>query len=120
MTTVEKAARIYQLEPCGGTFLSDLEAHLLHGFVFSRPDLFVMLRPVRLMFDADGRVCNKADIIDPWICHHDPDCWHVALFAGNAARAWEFLPWDMPWMSFERKNVLRFYRTESLRNHTLT
>lgn len=110
MTPVEQAAAVYERETCARTFREDLEAHLLHGFVFSRPDFFVMGRPVI-------RTADPALIVNPW--HHFPssecDCWHVFLFAGNMLPAWRIMPWDLPWFSWERKNELRFVRVESMR-----
>lgn len=104
MMPVEKAAEVYSREKCARTFREDLEAHLLNGFVFSRPDFFIMGRPVI-------KSADPALIIDP--THHFPssecDCWHIYLFAGNMVRAWAIMPWALPWFSFERKNELRFY-----------
>src|SRR5512136_811009 len=112
MTTMHKALEVYRREVCGSTFEDDLSAHLLHGCVFSRPDFFVMLRPV----------CSKApreQIIDPWhVFHTDYDCWHMYLFAGNMARAWDFLPFPLPLVSFEKRNSLRFYDLGSFRRHS--
>lgn len=110
MMPVEKAAEVYQREGCARTFRQDLEAHLLNGFVFSRPDFFIMGRPV--ISTAD-----QALIVDP--SHRFPsaecDCWHIYLFAGNMIRAWAIMPWELPLFSFERKNELRFYPVSAIR-----
>jgi len=110
-SAVEHAMAVFEREPCGITFASMLEAHLLHGFVFSRPDFFVMLRPV-------VSSAPRADIIDSWHCFHgEPcDCWHIALASGNLAKAWDFLPCELPLMSFERRNRLRFHDLRTLRS----
>jgi hypothetical protein len=110
VTCVERAAAIYAKEPCSGTFRSDLEAHLLYGFVFSRPDFFVMGRPVI-------KAAPYAEIVDPWQVFPSSqcDCWHVFLMAGNVARALAMIPWELPWLSFERRNVLRFARLDRIR-----
>jgi hypothetical protein len=90
-----------------------LEAHLLNGFVFSTPRYFVMGRPV-------VRSAPAHLILDP--THVFPatqaDCWHVWLLAGDVGKAWGVLPWELPWMSFERGNVLRFRRLHSMRRLT--
>lgn len=113
MSAIAKALEVYKRETCGSTFESDLEAHFAHGMVFSRPDFFVMLRPV----------CSTAptsEIINPWHVFHDGyDCWHIYLFAGNMARAWDFLPFALPLVSFEKRNSLRFYRLDAFR-HRIT
>ena len=107
MSPFERAAEVYRTEWCRRTLREDLEAHLVGGFVFARPDFFIMGRPV-------VRTADPALVVDPW--HHFPtadcDCWHVYLFAGNMARAWSVMPWPLPWFSWERKNELRFGQSE--------
>lgn len=109
MTPVERAAAVYRSEPCAHTFRADLEFYLLNGFVCSRPDYFVMGRPVMRHASQDLIVGHYR--FPSGAC----DCWHVALHSGNVARAWDFLPWDLPWVSFERENVLRFHTLRSIR-----
>lgn len=110
MMPVEQAAKVYETEPCARTFKEDLEAHLLNGFVFSRPDFFIMGRPVI-------KAASYEEITDPW--HKFPsaecDCWHIHLMAGNCARAWVIMPWELPWFAWERKNELRFYPVSAIR-----
>lgn len=107
---VEDAAEVYQREGCARTFREDLELHLLNGFVFSTPEFFAMGRAV--VKSANPRV-----LVDP--AHVFPaaecDCWHVYLFAGRMHRAFEIIPWELPWFSFERGNELRFYPVSSIR-----
>ena len=109
MMPVEHAAKVYEGEKCARTFREDLEAHLLNGFVFSRPDFFIMGRPVI-------KAADPALIVDPW--HKFPsaecDCWHIYLFSGNMVRAWAIMPWPLPWFCWERKNELRFYSVEAI------
>jgi hypothetical protein len=99
----EEAKRVYELEPCARTFTEDLEAHFQRGFVFSRPDYFVIGRPVI-------STAPQSQIVNPW--HKFPsgecDCWHCYLMAGNIAKAFEIVPWPLPLLSYERRNVLRF------------
>ena len=108
MNAFLKAIEVYQRESCARTFNEDLSWYLEHGFVFSRPDLFMMGRPVSQyagydaitgLFKFNSKAC---------------DCWHVHLFAGNIAPAFQFMPWSLPWISFERNNELRFWRMENM------
>ena len=105
MTPVEHAAQVYQSEPCARTFAQDLEAHLLHGYVFSAPAFFVMGRAVKknapewLILRPDKRILN-------------PDAWLVWLCAGDMGEALKHLPYPLPWIGFQRKNVLRWYPAE--------
>lgn len=104
MSPYEQAKAVYDREPCARSFAQDLELHMRGGFVFSRPDFFVMGRPVI-------STMQHAFIVNPAYRFHSAecDCWHVYLFAGNIARAWGVLPWPLPLFSWERKNELRFY-----------
>jgi len=112
MTPYELATRVYKSEPCARTFEEDLALHLRWGVVLARPDFFIMGRPV-------WSKAPPAQIVNPAVRFEYPvqvDCWHVYLAAGNLARAWDFLPFPLPLMSFERKNDLRFYSLERLRS----
>ena len=114
MSPFEQAAQVYQRERCARSFTEDVELHFLHGFVFSRPDFFIMGRPVI-------KAAPYALIVDP--AHLFPssecDCWMVYLMAGNIARSWVTLPWPLPWLAFERKNELRFVSADAIKRLSL-
>jgi hypothetical protein len=103
------ARNVYQSEPCARTFQVDLMWYLEHGFVYSTPDYFVMGRPV---FAGYSQELITGLYSFP---HEACDCWHVYLMAGDVKQAWKILPWDLPLVSFERQNVLRFYRLAAMR-----
>ena len=109
MSPAEQAAAVYEREPCARTFEEDLEAHLLHGWVVSTPQFFVMARPV-------DSAAQPACIVNPW--HRFPpeacDTWHIYLAAGDLCAALQWLPHPLPKIAFERRNILRYYRLESL------
>lgn len=115
MTPYQRAARVYELESCARTFAEDLEWHLVNGFVFSRPDFFVMGRPV-VSTAPDRSLIVGLHRFPSAVC----DCWHVYLMAGNMARAWDMLPWELPLVSFERGNVLRVHRLAAIRRLSST
>lgn len=104
MTTFEKACAIYQSEPCARTLREDLEAHLLHGMVYSTPKAFIMARYV-------SRRMSDADIVNPWISEPTglADCIHIYLAAGDLTQFFTFPHDPVKWISFERENQLRFY-----------
>lgn len=112
----EQAAAVYGRESCARSFAEDLEAHLLNpqGLVVSCPRAFAMVRPVR-------RDWERGRIVDPWeyalTC--SPDCWHIYLYAGEIDAVFDFPHEPLPWVSFERGNVLRFYRYERIRARCL-
>jgi len=109
MNHYEAAKKVYEREACSRTFVLDLELHLRHGFVFSRPDFFIMGRAV--IRDAD-----PALIVDPEHSFEADrcDCWHIYLFAGAMGPAFSIMPWVLPWVSMERKNELRFLALSSI------
>lgn len=110
MTPFEQAMLVYQSEPCARTFEQDLRLHFQFGFVFSTPDFFVMGRPVMKDW-IESVIVDPMKLLQPMQC----DCWHVHTFAGNLSKAWGILPYPLPFISFERKNELRFYRLDALR-----
>lgn len=101
---------MYALHPRERTFAEYVGWHLAYGFVLSRPDVFVMGRPivrregesgVKWMANRDGDVAGRCDT------------WFVHAASGNIQRAWELIPWNLPWIAWERTldrtRELRFY-----------
>lgn len=111
MTPVQRAAAVYQREPCARSFQEDLEAHLLHGYVYSTREAFLMARPVW----SKGPVEN---IINPWFnafSHYDT--WHVYLYAGELAQPFQVAPYPLRYVSWEKRNKLRRYTWLEVQNH---
>ena len=105
MRPVERAAAVYQQEECARTFAEDLEAHLMHGFVYSDENLFYMARPVS--YNATGY-----EITNPWhnTWGNPPDMWHVYLYSGALRDLFVYAPNKFQYASFERNNILRRYQ----------
>jgi len=104
MTPVQKAAAVYQKEPCPRSFKEDLEAHLLdpNGIVISTSELFLMARPVLHYHPYYA-------VTDPHIRYANGDCWHLYLFSGSLMSAFKYAPYRLPYVSYERTNSLRVY-----------
>lgn len=101
MTPYQQAREIYNREECARTFEEDLIAHLNNGYVINTPELFMMFREVDRSFS--GLVLN------PHCRFIDGDTWHIYVAAGDMLRIEEYFPYPLPYISFERKNRLRFY-----------
>lgn len=115
MSPFLEAKAVYEREPCRREFFEDVCLHLMHGFVFSTPEFFIMGRPVLSSAPAEMVVTPSVQ----WP-RESCDCWHIYLFAGDMTKAWTILPWQLPKISFERKNELRFYRFRDIRRLSLT
>ncbi len=98
----------------GEQFVEDHRLHLLHGYVFSTPTLFVMGRPI--------------DRFDDWPRLKDPlvryppereNCWWLFLLAGEAREAWRYLPYPLPYIGWERRGKPRFFESRKLFPHTV-
>jgi hypothetical protein len=112
MTPLERAQAVYREEWCARTFWEDFKLYLRHGCVISLPDVFVMGRPVKTGWSSQM-------ILNPEITTDDPDCWHVALYAGDLSKAFDYQPFFLPFVSFERRNRLKIYATVTLTKHLL-
>lgn len=110
MTPFEQAAKVYDRESCVRSFTEDVELHFLHGFVHSTPDFFIMGRPV-------VRAAAPALILNPShpFARAECDAWMVYLAAGDLGKAWQVLPWPLPWLVFERNNELRFVSADAIK-----
>src|SRR5215212_4565714 len=94
LSPLARAARVYRSEWCRNTFEEDLAWHLENGYVLSTPEAFLMGYPES--DEEHGRY------------------WHVSLMAGHIMAAITLTPYYLPWLAFERRNVLKFYRTDRL------
>lgn len=101
MSPFEKAARVYIKEPCARPLGEDLEHHLLNGYVFNTPDVFLMARRVNSCWD-------DSEIKSPWRVDPDGDTWHVWLAGGDLHKGLHLIPYSLPWLSWERGNRVRF------------
>lgn len=95
------------------SFKEDLEAHLLHGYVFSGPEWFLLGRPV--VSTADIELIN-----DPWYVFPGPhDCWYVHAYAdtrsnnfvGLVEKVLRYMPYALPLVAWtrQRDERLRVY-----------
>lgn len=114
MSSMLEAVAVYRREHCTRSFEQDLLLHSQHGYVFNEAAFFIMGRPVR--HDAPAALIVNPEFLFPAA---NCDCWHVYLAAGDLSRAWDMLPYPLPWLSFERKNELRFYEAKRIREHCL-
>ena len=115
VSPAEQAAAVYESEPCARTFREDLEAHLLHGIVIATPTAFILARYVCRDWPATA-------IVNPWendLTCSPRDCLHVYLAAGRTSEFWTFPHQPVTWVSFERRNILRFHRYDTLKGHAL-
>lgn len=113
MTPYEKAQFVYHTEPCARTFAQDLWLHTTYGNVIICPEYFVMLRRVTTKWPPHI-------IVDPSSATSiDGDCWHIYLAAGDLRKMAEDLikifP-NTPYVSYERKNILKIRELRALRN----
>lgn len=114
MTPAEQIAALYD-EDSPRSFREDLEAHLLHGYVFAAPEYMLMARPVVSAADEE-------DIRDPWhvFPRHEQDCWLVYAFAsarpglGLVKTCLTHLPYALPLVAWERSRAqkIRFYQLD--------
>lgn len=95
MTPYEQARAVYQKEWCAKLFEEDLEHYLRHGFVVSLPDIFAMVK-------------------------QEGDTWVIGLLAGDLRKAFDYLPFYLPYIRFERRNKPKIYATVSLTNRILS
>ncbi len=116
MTPVEIAKTLHIREDGPRSFLEDLEAHLIHGLVMSTPTAFIMARYVCRDWPGES-------IINPWV--NDPgsshiDTLHIYLAAGDISEFFTFPHRPCRWISFERRNILRFHSYDTLKRRCTT
>lgn len=98
MSPFDQATKVYETEPCARSFEADLLLHFQHGYVVSTPEAFAMVRRVRHDWPIER-------LREPWETAADGDCWWIWLLAGRLTIAARWLPFDLPWIGYERGNV---------------
>lgn len=114
MSPFDKIAAQYAAHPKEESF----DRYVMHyhrvGFVFSRPDFFCMGRPV-------VRSASPSEILDPRHLFDSTkaDCWYVHAAAGNMARMFQVVPWELGWFCWTRiqdpLSELQFHPTETIK-----
>jgi len=113
MSPYDTIVQKYLDKPQEAPFGEYLEWHLRNGFVFNTPEYFIMGKNCR-------RLAPPHEVAD---CEHvfdaqDSDCWYIFAMSGNMTKAFNSMPFPLPWIAFERiidnKRELRFYKTEDL------
>ena len=85
-------------------FGEGLHQVLLHGFVHSTPSYFIMASPV----NKDELLEDILDMRKEWK-REEQNCWHIWFASGKLDAGFEVCPYQLPFVSFHRNNVLRTY-----------
>jgi hypothetical protein len=92
MTPAEKAKAV--CERAGGNFREIVEAHMMHGFLFSTPELFLATRPVPSCGDI-------SDLQASWP-REECDAWFVWAGVGDWAALLRLMPYELPLVGWYR------------------
>lgn len=108
MSPYDQLETLYDQHPQELPFAWYVHWHIKFGFVLSRPDVFVMGRPiVKRVAEANGVTMDEPEP------GQAADTWFVHAAAGDLQRAWELIPWNLPYVAWERvldrQRDLRFY-----------
>ena len=116
MSPYEQIAAQYAAHPQERSFEWYCEWHMRHGFLFSTPHFFIMGRAQNLAIMREIGPVLPLYGLSPLLVL---DTWYVHAMAGDMTRAWDILPWPLPWLAWERvldgQRELRFYSTEEVR-----
>lgn len=109
MTPYELALQLYESRP-DMSFSDDLAAHMRRGYVICTPEAFGMARPVRRDWAAE-RLANPLEVESLATA----DTWFMWLLAGDLATASQWLPCEMEWLAFARRDGgVKFVKSERL------
>ena len=114
MSAFEKIEEQYRLHPRELPLEAYVMWYMRNGFVFNRPDFFVMGRAVPRHAPVE-QILNQLELF-----HGQPrDCWYLFAASGNTARMWQVVPWELPWFCWTRitdpLSELQFVATERLK-----
>lgn len=104
MNAIAEAKALYMVR--GLNFEERLGWYLMNGIVITRPDRFVMAKPIRSSVGDDD-----------WQAGDAADCWYVECAVGKGCLEWFLLqaPYRLPRLAWRRvkdkENRLKFYDT---------
>ncbi len=98
----ERLAAEYAANPREQPFSFYVVWHMIHGFVFSAPDFFIMGRAINKAYAER----NGLELVP----HEEApmaDTWYLHAFSGDMAKAWSILPYPLPYIAWERMRAKR-------------
>ena len=112
MTPIARAAEYYLSgNPENlGAFYWDVDQHVMHGYVYSTPEYFMLLRPVD-RYATESRISDPSYVFTPESCN----CWFVMMMAGDLRRCFVNQPYYLPFCGYAYKDRLRFYKTDTIK-----
>jgi hypothetical protein len=118
LSPYETIAQKYFDHPQEAPFGDYVEWFLRNGYVISNPEYFVMGKNCRRLAPVE-HICDCTHVFD----EQDSDCWYVFAMAGNLQQCIANMPYELPWIAFERlidnKRDLRFYETADIKRLTV-
>lgn len=111
MTAYERILEDYARRPRPHPLAWYEERYKREGFLYVTPAFYIMGRPVRKYAEIE-QITDDACMFDFETC----DTWYIAEAAGEIRQAWRVLPWELPWICFQRNREqdLQFYETRRL------
>ena len=108
MNILEQAKDIY--DKCGySDMTSDLCAYITHGYFFVTPNSLLAMKPV-----------DRFSEIKPsqqWYIN-EPNAWYVHAIIGEVKKWIDFLPYDLPFIGWERgvkRHPIKWFKTKNLK-----
>lgn len=112
MTALQQAEQVYRTERCDRSLIQDLALHNRTGYTLVTATCIAAARPVR----KDAR---EADVLNPSVVFPEGrDAWLVWIVAGDIREAIAALPYELPWIGWQKKNRLRWHRLADFRLHS--
>ena len=97
MSPYERLIGLYAAHPTVHPFEWYWDWHCRHAFACATPEFAMAFRPV-CRESEPGQVSDPTCLFPPDKC----DAWFVFCGAGHLRRAWRAMPWELPWIGYER------------------
>jgi hypothetical protein len=99
MTPYAQMEDWYRTHPAVRPFGLYVEWHLQGGLVAATPDYFVMGRAV----SSKAQPWRIQESMQVWP-REQQDCWYIFAMCGDLEKVWQGLPYELPWIAFNRHN----------------
>ena len=127
-SAIFQALRVYQKEYSYRTMFEDLKLYSVNdGVIHITRDSMIIARPVHIdpLWQYMRKPLPKNDqtqaIADPLTTYDKStwNCWHIGLWVGNLSKLFTLSPFELPYVSFQKRNGLKVYTIAQMKERVL-
>lgn len=91
--------------------IDDMAWHARHGYVIATPCEYALARPVALQW-SEEKICSiEENNLSEFELTWPLNCWHVSVAVGELGKLLDYLPYQLPYISYERREKFKIRKS---------